>query len=78
MTTYRYDVVIEWDPDDHLWVTYVPALNHLSTYGATRDEALQMTREAIEGYLETAALEGIPVRAPEKRSELVELEVSAP
>ena len=75
MTTRRFDVVLEWDPDERVWVTYVPALNFLSDFRDTREEALEHTREAIELYLEAAAQEGIPV--PDSGSaELVQLEVS--
>jgi len=51
----------ERDPEAAAWVTYVPALDHLSTFGETRDEALENTREAILGYLEAAAREGLDV-----------------
>jgi predicted RNase H-like HicB family nuclease len=53
--TRQFQIVLEWDPEDKLWVTYVPSLNFLSTYGDTRDEALEQTREAIAGYLEATA-----------------------
>ena len=59
--TYQFHVLLEWDATEQLWVSYVPGLNYLSTYGETRDEALTMTREAIEGYLEAAEREGITV-----------------
>lgn len=75
MTTRRFRVLIEYDPESRLWVTFVPALNNLSTYGQTRDEALAQTSDAIVGYLETAASEGIPVRDDETLSEIVDLEV---
>jgi hypothetical protein len=26
-------VGLEWDTEDRVWVTHVPSLNHLSTYG---------------------------------------------
>lgn len=51
----RVRVLVEWDANDDVWVTHVPALSHLSTYGDTRDEALRNTREAVIGYLEAAA-----------------------
>ena len=51
MVARRFKVLIEWDPEDQVWVTYVPVLDHLSTYGETREEALENTREAIIGYL---------------------------
>lgn len=59
--SYQFHVLLEWDATEQLWVSYVPALNYLSTYGETRDEALTMTREAIAGYLEAAEREGIAV-----------------
>jgi predicted RNase H-like HicB family nuclease len=61
MTMREFQTILQWGPDDQVWVTYVPALNYLSTYGETHEEALVNTREAILGYLEAAAKEGIPV-----------------
>lgn len=73
----RFAVIVEWDPADEVWVTYVPALGHLSTYGETRDEALEQTREAVLGYLEAAAKERLPIPAEDARAEVVEIEVAA-
>ncbi len=75
MTTRRFKVVLEWDSDDAVWVTTVPALNGISTYGDTRDDALAQTRELILGYIEALALEGLPAPAAEGSVELVEVEV---
>lgn len=70
-----FQIVLEWDPTDRVWVSLVPALNDLSTFGETREEALDNTREAILGYLEAAAKEAIDV--PQGTAvELVELEVA--
>jgi predicted RNase H-like HicB family nuclease len=66
-------VLVELDAEAGVWVTHVPLLNGLSTFGETRDEALSNTREAILGYLEAAEKEGIQV--PEL-AELVELQVA--
>lgn len=74
-TTRRFKVLLQWDPQDQAWVTSVPALDHLSTWGKTRDEALANTHEAITGYLEAAAKEGIAVPSRDADAELVELEV---
>jgi predicted RNase H-like HicB family nuclease len=74
----RFKVLIEWDPDAEAWVTYVPALGHLSTYGDTREDALVHTREAIVGYLEAAEKEGLPIPPAEAEAEIVELEVATP
>lgn len=77
-TSRRFTVLVEWDPDDRVWVTYVPTLGYISTYGETRQEALEQTREAIIGYLEAAAKEGLSVPASDAETEVVELEVVAP
>lgn len=75
MLTRRFKVLVEWDPEDHVWITYVPSLDHLSTYGATREEALNQTREAILGYLEAAAKEGLAVPSGDSEAEVVDVEV---
>jgi predicted RNase H-like HicB family nuclease len=77
MTSRRFQVLIEHDRDDDAWVTLVPALDWLSTYGRTRGEALANTSEAILGYLEAAAKEGLPVPEFIDEAELVEIEVPA-
>jgi antitoxin HicB len=74
--TRHYKVLLEWDADSEVWVTYVPALDHLSTFGETRAEALENTREAILGYLEAADKEGISVPTAGSEVELIDLEVA--
>jgi predicted RNase H-like HicB family nuclease len=75
--TANFQVIVE--PEDDVFVTYVPALDFASTYGATRDEALARTRELIVGYLEAARQEGITIDTPpvDHRTELVDLAVPA-
>ncbi len=53
MRTREYAFYMAWDADEGVWVTHVPDLNGLSTYGETPEEAVVMTQEAIELYLET-------------------------
>ena len=78
MTTRRFQVLLEWDPSARVWVTFVPSLGSLSTYGETREEALEQTREAILGYLEAASKEGLPAPDSGVEPEVVELEVATP
>lgn len=78
MAARRFQVEIEWDPEAEVWVTYVPALEHLSTYGDTHEEALAQTREAVLGYLEAAASSGVPLPSDEHQLDVVEIEVAAP
>jgi predicted RNase H-like HicB family nuclease len=76
MTKRRFQVVLEWDAEESVWVSYVPALNHLSTYGATKEEALTETREAIVGYLEAAEKEHLEVPESGASVELAEVEIA--
>lgn len=55
------NIVLEWDNEDQVWVSHVPNLGDISTYGDTLEEAVVQTREAILGYLETAAEQGLLV-----------------
>ena len=61
MASRSFQVVLEWDSEENVWVTNVPALDFLSTYGDTKEDAITNTREAIQGYLEAAAKESLPV-----------------
>ncbi len=55
----RFEVVFE--PDEDGYHVSVPALKGCHSWGATRDEAREMIREAIGLWLETAEEEGIPI-----------------
>ncbi len=76
MSARHFKVLLEFDPEAKAWVTYVPALDNISTFGETREEALDKTRELILGYLEAAEKEGLPVPADGPEPELVDLEVA--
>jgi predicted RNase H-like HicB family nuclease len=71
----QFQVFVEHDPSEDAWVTYVPALDHLSTFGSTREQALENTREAILGYLEAAEKEGIKLNVGTASAELVQIAV---
>jgi len=78
MTKRRFDVLIERDHEQGSWVTYVPTLDWLSTFGDTREEALEHTQEAILGYLEAASKEGIAAPDIAVDTETIEVEVTTP
>ena len=54
-----YRVLLQWDEESAVWVTYVPELGNISTYAETEEEALAATREMILGYLEAAEKEHV-------------------
>src|SRR3989304_3718615 len=59
----RYPVVIHKDPESDYGVT-VPDLPGCFSAGATMDEALQETVEAIETHLEGMLLDNEPIPSP--------------
>jgi len=75
MSTRRFKVLLTWDPDDKVWVSYVPTLDWLSTFGETQEEALRYTKEAVLGYLEAAEKEELEVPESDVAAELAEVEV---
>ncbi len=75
--TNRFNTLLSWDAEDRLWVAYVPSLNWLSTYGKTKEEAMEQVTDAIIGYLEAAAKEGIEAPPGDSDAELRYVEVAA-
>ena len=43
----RYTVVIEWDPEEKLYIATIPALS-VGSYGVSRKEAMEKIKEAAE------------------------------
>ncbi len=74
----HFKVLIEHDTSQGVWVTSVPSLNWLSTYGDSREQALEETHDAIVGYFEAAAKVGMPVSSGDVEPEVVDLEVATP
>ena len=47
--------------EDGWWLAEVPSLPGCNTQGATREEALEYVKEAIESYIEGLVLNGEPI-----------------
>ncbi len=60
----NYTVVIKADPNGGFW-TQVPALPGCGSQGETLEKALEMTKEAIEGYLTSLRKHGERIPADE-------------
>lgn len=59
----EFNVLIQPEADGGFSVS-VPALPGCHTQGETREEALEMARDAIEGYLEVLKAEGRSLPEP--------------
>ena len=70
-----YQVLLIFDDEAGVWVTEVPQLNGISSYGETEQEALEMTKEAIRAYLEAAEKEQLEPAKSSRVPKLVELAV---
>ena len=75
MAVRSFQVMLDWDLKEQLWVSYVPALDFLSTYGDTKEETIENTRDAILGYLEAAAKEGLQVPDGPTATQLVSIDI---
>ncbi len=69
---YRYTVLFE-PAEEGGYVVTCPSLPGLVTEGDTLDEARAMAADAIRGYLETLAKDGLPIppEDPQPRVEIV-------
>jgi predicted RNase H-like HicB family nuclease len=57
MTTYRYTVIFDHEPDGG-YHAFCPALQGCHSQGDTLEEATEHIREAIEAYLESITAHG--------------------
>jgi antitoxin HicB len=60
---HEFEVVLQPEAEGGFSVS-VPALPGCHTQGETREEALEMAKDAVEGYLEVLAEEGRPLPKP--------------
>lgn len=59
----EFEVVLQPEPEGGFSV-YVPALPGCASQGETHEEALEMIKEAIAGYLESLEAHGDPLPDP--------------
>ncbi|MBA2681563.1 MAG: type II toxin-antitoxin system HicB family antitoxin [Ktedonobacteraceae bacterium] len=57
-------MVIQWDPEDQIYIINVPELPGAKTHGRTYDEAITNILEVIELWIEAAQEAGRPIPPP--------------
>jgi len=67
----RYMVVVE--RGEKSWGAHVPDLPGCIAVGETRDEVLQLIREAIDFHIEGLRQDGAPIPPPSSESEFVDV-----
>ena len=71
MAVMRYMVVVE--RGENSWGVHVPDLPGCVAVGETREEALQLVREAIELHIDGLKQDGFPVPTPSSEGVFVEV-----
>ncbi|HZK48577.1 MAG TPA: type II toxin-antitoxin system HicB family antitoxin [Thermoleophilia bacterium] len=64
---HRYETIIYWSNEDHLFIADVPELSGCMAHGDTPQDALAQAEEAVALWIETAAEFGDPVPEPRGR-----------
>ena len=67
----QYVVILEEGPES--WGAYVPDLPGCVTVGETRQEALQLIREAIEFHSDGMRDHGDPIPEPHSHTEVIQV-----
>ena len=75
MTERHYTVVLTPEPDGSAYNVTVPALPGCFTYGETIEEAIEMAKDAIAGFVAALADRGEPI--PKDEGDWVGLVLSA-
>jgi predicted RNase H-like HicB family nuclease len=60
----HYSMIIQWDPEDKIYVVDVPELPGCMTHGHTYEEAIQQGQDAIESWIMVAKELNRPVPPP--------------
>jgi predicted RNase H-like HicB family nuclease len=62
----HYSMIIEWDPDDKIYVVTVPELDGCMTHGRTYEEAVRQGQDAIESWIMVVLEDNDPIPPPQK------------
>ncbi len=57
----RYEIIIYWNSEDHVFVAEVPELPGCMAHGDTEESALKNVKEAMRLWIDTAREFGDPV-----------------
>ena len=60
----KYELDVQWSPEDRCYVVNVPELSGCMTHGPTIEEAVARAKDAIAGYVESLEARGLPIPAP--------------
>ena len=64
---HRYHINVFWSQRDECWVADVPDLKSCAAFGDSPEEAIAEARSAVNGWLDSARGEGLPIPKPRYR-----------
>jgi predicted RNase H-like HicB family nuclease len=70
----HYAIIVYWSDEDAVWIAEAPDLEPCAAHGATPEEAVAQLGLAMEGWLETARENGLPIPEPRFRPTVVAAE----
>lgn len=59
-------MLIEWDPDDRIFIVTVPELPGCRTHGVSYEDAVRQGQDAIESWIAAAQADGQPIPEPRR------------
>ena len=60
----KYEIIIYWSNEDHVFIADVPELPGCMAHGETQETALKNVKEAMQLWIDTALEFGDPVPEP--------------
>ena len=60
----KYEIIIYWSNEDHVFIAEVPELPGCMAHGETQEAALQNAKEAMQLWIDAALEFGDPVPEP--------------
>ena len=60
----KYEIIIYWSNEDHVFIADVPELPGCMAHGETQEAALQNIKEAMQLWIDTAREFGDPIPEP--------------
>ncbi len=61
----HYTIIIQWEPNDAIYVATIPELPGCQTHGKTYEETLSQAQDAIDSWVAAAQDLGKPLPAPQ-------------
>lgn len=60
----EYAIVVYWSDEDAVWIAEAPDLKPCAAHGATPEAAVGELRVAMQGWLDVARENGLPIPTP--------------